>query len=212
MVDWNGQKDLGRFEKGEIDLDGLADALAWKKSWGFSFDLYRDLVEAAQEKGAHLVALNAPRAVVRRVAKGGIEALSPKDRDRIPELDLTHTAHRKALRAVFQHHAVHGQSEQDFERFYAAQVLRDETMAERGVAALQHADRLVVVTGAGHVAAGAGIPMRMLRRDENLRVMSLVPVVADEEDGDVKPWVRQAIIDGEGDVLVIKKARETIHL
>jgi uncharacterized iron-regulated protein len=224
MVDWRGQEALTRYQKGEIDLDGLQQALDWSESWGFSFELYRDLLIAGKEKGVQLWGLNAPPSLVKRVSAEGLAGLGNADKMRLPEMDLSHSGHRKALREVFEyhgHHRGHGgvlgegaQSEKAFERFYAAQVLRDETMAARTLLALEKAERVVVATGAGHVAAGAGIPMRILRRNPDLRVLSLVPIWADpdNEEEDIQSVARQAIIDGEGDVLVVVKSREVINL
>ncbi|NIW30062.1 MAG: hypothetical protein GWN25_23780, partial [Actinobacteria bacterium] len=53
------------------------------------------------------------------------------------------------------------------ERYYTAQVVWDETMAERVAEAIERADapsRLVVLAGAMHVRAGLGIPSRAARR------------------------------------------------
>jgi uncharacterized iron-regulated protein len=53
-----------------------------------------------------------------------------------------------------------------FERFFEAQVLWDETMAEAIAQSwLKHPDRqIVVLVGQGHVVFGDGIPSRVARR------------------------------------------------
>ncbi len=73
--------------------------------------------------------------------------------------------YRARLKEVF---AEHGQAkEKNFEFFYQAQILWDETMAESIDAFLKKNPdfRMLVLAGAGHLQYGAGIPKRSFRRN-----------------------------------------------
>jgi uncharacterized iron-regulated protein len=211
MVTWQNQSILDRFSKGEIDADALATALDWPKSWGHDFAWYAPILVAAQQQGARLVALNAPRPLVRAVAKKGIAGLDDGECAELPMMDLGDEAHRDEIRAVFSHHGP-SPSGDGFERFYSAQVLWDESMADRAAAALaQGAPNVVVIAGVGHVQGGRGIPQRLQRRRPNARLLSIVPVVADEGQA-VEDATKEAIAEGLADVLVVVKREEPVTL
>lgn len=69
--------------------------------------------------------------------------------------------------ATFKQHQQGGHgSSTDFERFFLAQVLWDETMAETIARFLQDNPdyQVVVLAGQGHIIYGYGIPSRVVRR------------------------------------------------
>lgn len=212
MVNWQQQEALDRFSEGEIDVDGLFSALDWERTWGHDADLYREVLAVGQEAGARFVALNAPRALVRAVAKKGLDGLTDEEKAQLPELDLTDEVHRSSIEAVFKHHHPPTGAGEAFERFYAAQVLWDESMADRSVKALESgAQRLVVLAGVGHVAGYRGIPQRIARRRPGTRLLTIVPITLSEKERP-EDVARVAIAEGEADILAIKKPREVISL
>jgi hypothetical protein len=81
------------------------------------------------------------------------------------------------------------------QRFYEAQCVKDETMAESIAAALQGGapGPVVHVTGSFHSDFGDGIPARVVRRQPHARMLSvtLVPV-ADLIDADPAPHAQRA--------------------
>jgi uncharacterized iron-regulated protein len=211
MVVWGNQKKLDRYNRGDVDIDGLFAALDWEKTWGHHSELYRLVFETGREVGARFVALNAPRELVRKVARGGLDGLSKKERRALPELDLGDTAHRARIEAFFREH--HPPTKGNaFDNFYTAQVLWDESMADRSARALKRgASRVVVLAGVGHVAGYRGIYQRLLRRRPGVKAMTIVPITveAEEEPADV---AKEALARGAGDIIAIKRAREVISL
>lgn len=212
MVTWSGQEALDRFGRGEIDEDGLFSALNWEETWGHNEDLYRDIFTAGRTGQAKFVALNAPRDLVRAVAKQGLDGLSDEDKARLPDMDMSDDVHRQSIADVFNHHHPPTGSEGMFEKFYAAQVLWDESMAEYAVGALQNgASRVVVLAGVGHVGGYRGIPNRMKRRLPDLEMLTVVPVTLEEGD-DPQAVAQEGLDEGIADILVLVEPRDAVSI
>lgn len=209
MLSWDKQEPLDRFNRGDLTEVALRDAVDWKKAWGFDFDLYAPIFQAGRSVGARFVALNAPRELVRAMRKGGVDALSVDDRARLPELDLGDELHRAWFEKIFSS-AGHPMKPAEIDAFYRAQVLWDESMADRAAQALSEGARqVVVIAGAGHVANGRGIPQRVERRI-NGRVLAVVPLTVDADSA--VDGIVDAVRAGEADILVIPRFEPEIHL
>lgn len=143
---------------------------AWK--WGFPWPMYSPLFQWGLDNGARLLALNAPREEVRKVARG---ELPPP-----PDLAPGAEAYREKLRQVW---AQHQGSPDGFERFFMAQCLWDETMAESLALYLEEEPqaRVAVIVGAGHVEHGWGIPARLAQKRPG--VTQLTVLFNDAEPG-----------------------------
>ncbi|MGI0492458.1 ChaN family lipoprotein [Alkalinema pantanalense CENA528] len=163
------QSVLDRYLKGEISEQILLERTQYQKRWGFPWRFYQPIVQFAKQQQLPVVALNAPSEVVRQVGRKGLDSLKLTDRRFIPPLSairLEPDSYRQRLQQLYNDmHQGKGNSQQ-FDRFFQAQVLWDETMAERISQLVQaNPDRLVVVlVGQGHVTYGEGIPQRVARR------------------------------------------------
>lgn len=163
------QAPLDAYQAGAIDEDAMLAQTEWADRWGYDFAMYRPLVAFGPSRGARLLALNAPREVTRRVAREGIGSLGQPVEGQPPaidvtELDLGDQTHRALVNAAFQGHP--GMTSEVMERFYAAQVVWDETMASavaEHLASPDAASRVIVYAGAMHVMRPA-IPARVERR------------------------------------------------
>jgi uncharacterized iron-regulated protein len=147
----------------------LLEQTQYKKRWGFDWEFYAPILRLAKAKRIPVLALNTPTEITRKVARFGLEALSTDDFQWIPpraEIDLGSASYRKRILETYESfHQGKGNSD-GFERFFQAQVLWDETMAE-AIAQywLKHPDRqIVVLVGQGHILFGDGIPSRVARR------------------------------------------------
>jgi C-terminal processing protease CtpA/Prc len=92
--------------------------------------------------------------------------LAPTDKDLIPEdLDFSDSRYAHDLREVFALHSDQKALE-DFNYFYQAQVLWDETMAETAYQFLRKTPhrKLILLAGNGHLRHRYGIPKRLQRR------------------------------------------------
>ncbi len=177
------QEPLDRWVAGEIDEPELLVATQWKERWNFDPGLYRPFWDFARERGIPLVALNARRELTKRIAKVGVDGLTAEERADLVELDLSSERYRNWMREVFEAHGAAMEPEA-FERFFAAQVTWDETMADTAVrwGERHPGTTVVVLAGRGHVERGFGIPQRVRRRT-NERVVTIVPV-----SGDIAPF------------------------
>jgi aminopeptidase N len=136
------------------------------KQWGFDYNLYQDILMFAREEKIPVVALNIRKEIVGKVAKGGIDFLTPEEKRELPEdMDLTDEQYKDRLRSVFIEHESFG--ERSFENFYQCQIIWDEIMAKTVDEFMRSHPgyRMVVLAGSGHLAYGSGIPKRAYRRN-----------------------------------------------
>jgi uncharacterized iron-regulated protein len=189
--------------------------LAAARPWPNYKTDYRPVVEFAKVHGIPVIAANTPRDLARAVAKGGLEAAkgspyaaanvaTPKDE------------YWEAFKGAMTEHGSMTADESTVELFYAAQCLKDDTMAESIVERLrkERADRpdtiLVHLCGRFHSDYRRGTVARILSRDPELRVLVVSAVeVKDPASGtftadhDIGNFV---VVVPEGD----EKAREQL--
>ncbi|HEY1099729.1 MAG TPA: ChaN family lipoprotein, partial [Myxococcota bacterium] len=210
MLSWEKQRALDAFNAGSIDVDGLGAAVDWQKTWGFPLALYAPIFVTGHDVGARFVALNAPKELVRAVRTQGLQALRPVEQELLPELDLDDELHRAWFEGVFSS-AGHPLSASDLDGFYRAQVVWDEAMADRAAHALlvEKARQVVVVAGAGHVAAGRGVPQRLERRLKE-RVLTIVTLTVSPERA--VDELEAAVASDEADILVVPRFEVEIDI
>lgn len=179
MLQERSQADADRFTSGTLDVDGLAKAVEWPRSWGYPLEMYRPLFELARAKKIPLYALNADDDLVHRVGKVGPAGLGPEEKARLPELDLTSEKYRSFVKEAFG--SQHQMPAEAFERFFAAQVTWDETMAARTVEAMRVGEKtrpIFVMAGNGHLVQRMGVPSRVERRVPGIRTRVVLPLAA----------------------------------
>jgi uncharacterized iron-regulated protein len=174
---------LDAFIAGDLDEGQLLKKTEYFQRWGFDYRLYRPIMDYARDHKIPVIALNVSTEMLRRVAETGLQGLSAEERAQIPrQIDQSDSAYRERLREIYRRHG-RGDDEEAFERFWQAQLLWDETMAETAVAYLQaHPGRpMVILAGSGHLLYGAGIPRCLTRR---LPVATAVVINAVEPNPD----------------------------
>jgi len=166
QLDSSQQAAADRYNAGETDFDAFADEAKWKDSWK-DFEDYRGAVEAARAAGAPVIALNAPRSIIRKVYRaGGIDQLDRETRGALPtDIWLDEPGYKRLLSIqLMVHMAV---DEKTLQPMFEAQAARDAVMAQRLVDFLKspaHAERkAVVLCGSGHVNYGFGMVSRVRR-------------------------------------------------
>lgn len=166
MFETSSQPILDRWSQGLMAEKEFLDDTKWDLTWGIDYHLYKGILDEVQKHRLKLIGLNVQRDLIRKVAEQGIEGLTPEDRVHLPEMDLSDRAHRAYVRSVYKDHQEG--SAKDFERFYQAQCLWDEGMAETLSEFLrlpENREKVVFVfAGSGHIVFDFGIPKRFFRR------------------------------------------------
>ena len=166
MFPRNAQPALDRYSAGITSEDELIAESRWATVWGYSFDLYRDILEFARRERLRIAGLNAPNEIVSKIAQSGFESLSHEERMEVArDFNLDDPANRERIRREYDQH-IRG-SIRDFESFYEAQSAWEETMAETladMILALPPEAQVVVLLGKGHMTNRLGVPAMTFRR------------------------------------------------
>lgn len=162
------QPAVDRYNRHEIDFDGLVRAIDWAKKWS-NYPDYRAIVEFARQHRIPIRGVNAPAAVIRAVSRGGgLAKLPPGERAQLPaEIVTEDPAYEQIVTKELSIHMAVDPAK--LQPMFEAQVSRDETMAA-GIVAARRAygekpRTAVVILGAGHMRYGLGTPARVSRRE-----------------------------------------------
>jgi uncharacterized iron-regulated protein len=147
---------------------------------------YRPLVEIARREGWPVIATNAPRRFATAISLAGIGALSivsPENRPLLAaEVQCPRDDYYRRFVEALQEHpsgetGANPEREATLGRYYEAQCLKDETMAESVARARPPGAILVHFNGAFHSDRRLGIVPRLLRRvpGAKIAVISAIP-------------------------------------
>jgi uncharacterized iron-regulated protein len=165
---------LDQYLQGKITESQLIEQTQYHQRWGFPWENYAEIMRFAQKNNLPLLAINTPTEVTRKVAKEGLESLTPSEQKYIPpisEINLNSPEYRQMLLEIYQQHHHGGKSNSsDFENFFRAQILWDETMADAiaNYVKINPDSQVIVLVGQGHVIYNYGIPSRVQRRLEDI--------------------------------------------
>jgi uncharacterized iron-regulated protein len=196
MFERDVQETIDRYLAGTIDEE---EFLKTSRPWPRYATDYRPLVEFARAQRMRVVAANVPRRLAADVSRGGLDALQALGSDRaLAARDLqcpTEGEYYTRFVAQMSGHPMPGdeqatpeQTRARNDRFYLAQCVKDETMAESLATAFDAesgAPRTIVhVTGAFHSDFAEGTAARTRRRlpDRRIVVISVLPVPSADID------------------------------
>lgn len=168
--------------------------LARSRPWPRYATDYRGLVELAKKRGWRVLAANVPRPMASAVGRAGLAVLDtlsvPGRAHAAAELSCPKDDYRaRFLAETRSHSAGSGPAPQPgdtlptalAERFYLAQCVKDETMAESIVAALRSAPRNAIAVhynGSFHSDYGHGAAARVARREPGWRLSIVTAIPA----------------------------------
>lgn len=185
------------------------------RAWGNYTTSYRPLVEFSKHHQLPVVAANAPKETVVCVGRIGLEfldTLSSQDRQHVAaDIDVAKGAYRDKFMSFLTSNASHGNTsdnkmgkimQQMSERSFAAQVVRDETMAESIVHHLQKNPQRQVLhlNGAFHSSQFLGTVERLSKRMPELKIAVIETVTVAVDD---KSWITEEL--GSGNLLLLVK-------
>lgn len=182
MFDHSYQDVLDQWTAGDLDEREFLRKVHWYANWRYDYSLYRDILNFLKDNHIRLVGLNIPFYIPAKIRVGGLENLSPEEKEHLPaEIDTSNEAHRNYLEDVFNRHHFSGSVE--FEDFYMAQCVWEDAMAE-AIAQNLNEDMMVVLAGNGHIQFKYGIPDRAFRRTgASFRTVYLASVGGEVELG-----------------------------
>jgi uncharacterized iron-regulated protein len=187
MFERDAQPLLSGYVAGQVTEEAfLQESRPWPR---YATD-YRPMVEMARAHGWPVLAANVPRRLASQVSKEGIGALdklSPTDRSYVAKsIECPDDDYRKRFVDTMNEHPAPGSEKMSKEertarddRFYHAQCIKDETMAESIAEASGSARSLIVhYNGSFHSDYSLGTAARVKRRLKNARVVvvSMLPV------------------------------------
>ena len=170
------QPALDRYARGVTTEKEFLVETDWEKTWGYPYRLYEPLLSEAVRRRIPILGLNAPQSLVAKIARSGLDSLSPEERGRVAEdFHPADPAHREAIRKEFDRH-MPGMIK-NFDYFFQAQLTWDETMSETLSRALRSSpNRILVVLGKGHMADQVGVPKLTAERvDHSFRTVAPMP-------------------------------------
>jgi len=166
MFERSQQPILDRWSQGLLTEEEFLKETQWETTWGADYPLYKGIFDKIRNRHLKVIGLNVQRDLVRKVAQNGIEGLTPEDKKRLPEMDLTDPFHRAYVASIYKNHK--SGLAKDFDHFYQSQSLWDEGMAETLSEFLKSPEgkgkTILVFAGNGHVVFDFGIPKRSYRR------------------------------------------------
>lgn len=160
------QEVLDSFIAGRINEKDFLEKSEYFKRWGLDYNLYKPILDFARTENLPVIALNLQRETVKKVSANGIDSLSDEEKNDIPEeMDFSDKEYKERLKETFRMHEKSGIK--NFDYFYQAQILWDETMSQSVYAFIQKNSeyQIVVLAGQGHLRFGSGIPKRTYRRN-----------------------------------------------
>lgn len=147
---------------GKITEADLLRQTEYYQRWRYDFRMLRPVMEFAKANKLPVIALNAPTEITSKISKGGLKALTKKEKQQVPAtINPPPAKYQSYLEGIFNDHmGGHG----DLKNFILVQRTWDETMAMNTANYLtanpQH--RMVVFAGSGHLGRGA-IPSDVAR-------------------------------------------------
>jgi uncharacterized iron-regulated protein len=172
MFDETQQSAIDDWASHSISLSEMLTRTDFQQRWGIYSHAYEQILKLASGAEVRNLALNASPELVHKIAEG--QPLSKEQQAAMPAgFKTSEQAYRNFISMLGDHP---GLNQIDRKRFFAAQNVWDQTMAQRILDfKLQNPTiRLVVIAGRGHVSGGFGIPW-YVRQKGNLRQLILLP-------------------------------------
>lgn len=168
---------LDEYAAGKITEEEFLAKADWKPGKGFDFALYKPLFDFVIQHKLRALALNVPRAVVKKIARTGLESLTPEEKHHLPP-DFTVTKHKKYNDYLKQSFSSHGSTSTvntfAFDNYLASMAAWNEGMGSRIVSFLNEAPgySVLVIAGNGHIIYNAAIPASVKARLKGVRQAS----------------------------------------
>ncbi len=185
------QEALNKWSMAILSQDEFIRQSRWYVNWNFNFGFYEKIFKLAKNNKIPLYALNAPRAIIRKIRMKGWGKLSEDEKIAVPKPDVSHEEHRVLIRTIFEsmefpHQMKGGELDMVFEGLYRAQSAWDEVMASNALQSREKERRkMVVLAGSGHLLYNLGINRRAYEKNR-LPLKTVICVVIPEGKKSIK--------------------------
>lgn len=185
------QEALNKWSMAILSQDEFIRESRWYVNWNFNFGFYEKIFKLAKNNKIPLYALNAPRAIIRKIRMKGWGKLSEDEKKAVPKPDVSHEEHRILIRTIFEsmelpHQMKGGDLDMVFEGLYRAQSAWDEVMAFNAIQSREREGRkMVVLVGSGHLLYNLGINRRAYEKNR-LPLKTVICVVIPEGKKSIK--------------------------
>ena len=192
QIEAKDQPILDQYNRGELTFEEFAKKIGWKKYWS-NYNDYKAILGNTRRNKGWVIGLNAPRMLIRTVARKGLDNLSSQERAQLPENintdDPEYSAHLKKIMmgmfAMMPGRFSKMNIKARLEKMVTAQICRDETMANNIYKYLENEKfknyKAVIILGSGHCNYGFGTVQRLKRRMPKLKET----VIVMSESGDL---------------------------
>lgn len=176
-VEWFQQQTqsvLDAYLAGRISEATMLKRTRYYERWRYDYRLIRPILAFAKANRIPIIALNAPSKLTRKVARQGIDSLTPQERKQLPaKIHPPNASYLKRLQRIFSRHA---HSKKRFANFALVQRIWDETMAMNIRRFLKHNanHRMIVFSGSGHILNNSGIPSDVARSTPKAQLATLM--------------------------------------
>ncbi|MFW5740018.1 MAG: ChaN family lipoprotein [Myxococcota bacterium] len=138
------------------DAFGLGGAVGWERKGWPAWSMYAEIVQAAVDQGARVVAANLSRSEVMSAAKSGTFPWDGEPRP-VPEMPADEL---EAMKEELYHAHCQHLPKAMMGAMATAQIARDATLASTMVAA-DRGDGTILITGNGHARKDRGVPWHL---------------------------------------------------
>jgi uncharacterized iron-regulated protein len=94
MIQRPFQGPLDDYVAKKIDAETLRARAGWAERWGYDWGFYAPTFDATIAAGGSILALNAPKELVKKIVRQGLESLTTDEKAQVPELVLDDANHR----------------------------------------------------------------------------------------------------------------------
>ncbi len=183
MFERDVQGVLDRYLEASVTED---EFLENSRPWPNYASDYRPIIEFARENQLRVIAANVPRRLAAKISRGGVEALeSFTDEDETyvaSELHAPNDEYKKRFLETMTSGMggeAHAMGKMNLENLYAAQCMKDDTMAESIAVFIQENPgmRIIHFNGDFHSRGRLGTVARLSTREPNLRIAVISPAL-----------------------------------
>lgn len=177
MLNQTLQPVLNDYADGKLTEEEFLAKIDWKKEWGFDFAMYKPLFDFIVQHKLRAIALNVPKRVVGKIARTGLDSLTPDERQYLPEkVEITqHKKYNEYLKATFGGHGSSPMARMfTIDNYLASMAAWNEGMGARvaDFLNLNPGYSVLVIAGNGHLLYNAAIPASVKARVKDVRQAS----------------------------------------